>query len=117
MWWQWLYDAEVLSRPISCPKLKSAVENRTSGEPFAQGHLKLIHQEIDNGLNIQKKGVKPGGKLPTRTTSSFNKLLFAIFIELLEASGCRQHEIIDLRWSQVRAGETVANRKRVINTL
>ena len=43
MWWTWLQETEVIARPLSVDKLKPAIENRTSGEPFAPGDLNRIY--------------------------------------------------------------------------
>jgi len=105
MWWRWLQSEEIISRPIDIPKLRIRVGSRTSTAPFDKGHLKEILAEIDDFVDA--KG----------TLSQYNKELFRCFIHLLEQSGCRVHEVIDLTWNDVSVGETVKNEKMIITTL
>ena len=109
--WRWLQDEEVLTRPIRINSVQRAVENRIGGEPFAPGDLKKIHSTIKEWRGESKEHHL------NQKVSKFNKELFALFIQLLEESGCRQHELWNRTWRDVRIGETLTNRKRMINTV
>lgn len=113
MWWTWLQDEEILSRPLRVNSVTQAVENRTGGEPFAQGDLSIIHETIKEWV----KGDTNKENFGDSHISKYNKQLFALFIQLLEESGARQHEIWNRTWKEVRVGQTQTNRKRVICTL
>lgn len=106
MWWKWLQDSEIVSRPINIPKLKGAISTKVSGEPFAEGHLEAIKVAIDEFVADKNTLI-----------SDYNRQLFALYIALLEESGARQHEVHNLKWSNVKAKETMTARQRVINTM
>tara|TARA_R110002012_G_scaffold83478_1_gene210074 strand:+ start:1809 stop:3023 length:1215 start_codon:yes stop_codon:yes gene_type:complete len=112
MFWKWLQDEEILDRPLRVNSVSKAVENRTGGEPFAPGDLKAIHADIKEW--VKEKG--PEG-LYGRQKSQYNKLLFQLFIQILEESGCRQHELWNRTWKDLQVGETKTDRKRIINTV
>ena len=40
-----------------------------------------------------------------------------MFIQLLEDSGCRQHEVWERTWKDVHIGDTRTNRKRIVTGL
>jgi len=112
MWIKWLQDEEIINRPINCPSLRKAVENRTQSEPFAPGDLKKIYSSIKEW--VKSTSNKNFGK---NSISDYNKKLFNYFIMLLDESGARQHELLALTWKDVQITETLTNRKRVINFL
>jgi integrase len=112
MWIKWLQTEEIIQRPINCPGLRSAVENRTQSEPFASGDLKKIHTATKEWMQLDSK--ENFGK---NNVSKFNKELFRLFLMFLEESGARQHEILQLTWKDVKIMETLSNRKRIINSI
>ena len=105
MWWNWLQSQEILSRPIDVPKLKIRVGSRSSTAPFDKGHLKQILDQVDSFVESKT------------LISQYNKELFRCFLHLLEQSGCRVHEVIDLTWNDVTVGETVKDEKMIVTTL
>ena len=117
MWWSWLNETEVISRPITIRKLKQAVELRTSGEPFAPGDLQKIHNSVNEWISEKKEGIDPGNNLPKRSVSEFNKQVFKLFLDCLEQSGCRQHEILQLTWKDVEVTQTLTKGQRIVNEL
>ena len=112
-WWKWLQDEEILDRPLRVNGVQKAIENRTGGEPFAKGDLKLIYKTIDE-WNKEDPKTKNFGN---RHVSKYNKLIFKLYIQLLDECGARQHEISDRTWKEVSIGRTDSNRKRIINTI
>ena len=112
-WWKWLQDEEILDRPLRVNSVQKAVENRIGGEPFKSGDLKLIHKTIKDWIKEDTDKRNFG----QNKLSSYNKQIFYFFILLLEESGCRQHEVITRTWKEVEIGETLTDRKRIINTL
>lgn len=112
MFVKWLQEEEIINRPINCPGLRKAIENRTQSEPFAPGDLKKIHSSMK--VFVEEKEKKNFGN---NSVSKYNKLLFKYFIMMLEESGARQHELLALTWKEVKITETLTNRKRIINFL
>ena len=113
MWWKWLQETEVLSRPITVNSVQKAVENRTGGEPFEGDDLKAIYKVIDEWV-AERSAVNNFGK---NSVSKYNKLLFRYFIQLLDESGARQHELWNRTWKDIKVGETLTNRRRSISTV
>ena len=103
---------DIVSRHIEIPKLNPAVGERVKNEPFHPGDLKKIHQ----GINEFVKGKDKEGMFG-RKKETYNKVLFSLFIQLLEEGGFRQHEVMNRRWSDIKIGETLSDRKRIINTV
>ena len=112
MWISWLQDEEILTRPIKVKGVQQAVENRTQGEPFKPGDLKLIYQTVEE-WKTEKSNKNFGGKEITK----YNKELFCLFLHLLDESGMRQHEIFKRTWNEISVGQTKTNRQRIINTI
>jgi integrase len=112
MWWTYLQDEEIIDRPLKVNSVQTAIENRTSNEPFRDGDLKTIHQTIKQWAESDSDENFGGISI-----SKYNKQLFKLFIQLLDESGCRQHEVWNRTWSEIRIGETLTNRKRIINTI
>ena len=112
MWIKYLQDEEVLNRPLRVNSVQKAIENRTGGEPFSKGHLGALYEAIK-----EWRGEKSESNFGNNAVTNYNKELFALFIQLLEESGCRQHEIMDRTWEEVSIGETLTIRKRMINTI
>lgn len=113
MFWTWLQEEEILIRPITVNSVRKAVENRTGGDPFDDGDLKLIYKAIDAWLEEAPNT----NNFANRTVSKYNKYLFKYFIQLLDESGCRQHEVWSRNWKEIKVGETLTNRKRSICTV
>ena len=112
-WWRWMQDEEILDRPLRVNSVQVAVENRTGGDPFKDGDLKVIYSTIKDWLKEKEKKDNFGGQ----HVSKYNKELFALFIQLLDESGCRQHEIMNRTWKEISIGTTQTNRKRIICTI
>ena len=74
---------------------------------------KLICKAIDDWV----KETPQANNFGNRSVSRYNKYLFKYFIQLPDESGCRQHELAPRDWKQVKAGETLTNRKRSPCTL
>lgn len=110
MWWKYLNNEEIVSRTLRIDSVQKAIENRTGGEPFAPGDLKAIHKAIEDWKKDKSK--ENFGKM---SVSKYNKELFSLFIQLLSESGCRQHELWNRTWKDIQIGETLTNRKRMIN--
>lgn len=105
MWWNCLQSLEVITRPIDIPKLKICVGNRISTAPFEKNHLNQLLSAVDQFVGESSKKLQ------------YNKELFRCFMHLLEQSGCRVHEVIDLIWNDVTVGETIKDRKMIITIL
>jgi len=106
MWWSWMQSKEILNRPIEIPKIRQRVGSRASTAPFEKGHLKLLLENIGEFANDE-----------TRKTSLYNRKVFQCFINLLEQSGCRTHEVLELTWNDVNVGETRDDERMIITTL
>ena len=117
MWWTWLMDTEVVTRPITINKLKPAIENRVSGEPFAPGDLEKIYHHLDELVSTKSEKKDIGNNLTTRSVGFYNRRLFQLFLQLLDESGCRQHEVLQMTWKDVSVKQTLSNRERVINEI
>ena len=116
MWWTWLQETEVISRPLTINKLKARVENRAAGEPFATCDLEGIYKSVDDWIK-ESAPKTDNGPLPTNSVSIYNKKIFLQFIKLLDESGCRQHEVMSLTWKDVVVLETNTRRARIINQI
>jgi len=90
MWWKWLQDEEILSRPLGVNPVKQAVENRTSGMPFHGDDLQTIYKTLDEWVDAEGEEGMFGQK-----KSPYNKELFRLFIQLLDESGARQPEVLN----------------------
>lgn len=90
MWWSWMQSKEILNRPIDIPKIRQRVGSRTSTEPFEKNHLKEILDAVDEFANSNKGNV-----------SKYNREVFRCFVNLLEQSGCRTHEVLELTWAEM----------------
>lgn len=112
MWWRWLQDEEILSRPLRVNPIKQAVENRTSGMPFHGDDLKTIYKTLDEWVEAESEEGMFGMK-----KNPYNKKLFRLFIQLLDESGARQHEVLNRTWKEVKVGETQTDDKMIINTV
>jgi len=113
MWISWLNDEGIIRRVIRVPSVRKAVENRTSTAPFLNDDLKIIKKTIREWVESDDKKENFGNK----SVSKYNKRLFQLFIQLLEESGARQHEIWNRTWRDVCVGETLTDRKRIINEI
>lgn len=113
MWISWLNDEGIHQKVLKVPSVRKAVENRTGTEPFLDGDLKLIKQTIRSWVNEESNNQNFG----KQSVSLYNKLLFQLFIELLDESGARQHELWGRTWREISVGETLTDRKRIINTI
>lgn len=111
MFWRWLQDEEILDRPLRVNSVTKAVENRIGGDPFKEGDLKLIHKAIEEWIKEDTNKNNFGNNQRT----SYNKTVFKYFLLMLEESGFRQHELIQRTWKDVVIGETLTDRKRIIN--
>lgn len=112
-WWKWLQDEEILDRPLRVNGVQKAVENRTGGEPFNDGDLKLIYKAIDEWIEEEPNKANFGN----RHVSLYNKRVFKLYIQLLDESGARQHEIAGRTWKDVKVRKTDTNRKRYISEI
>ena len=112
MWITWLQTEEILSKAIRVTGVQQAVENRLGKEPFKEGDLKKIYKAIDEW--IEDKGKENFGG---QHVSTYNKKLFRLWVQLLDESGCRQHETHQRTWEEVKVLRTNTNRKRYINEL
>lgn len=106
MWWSWLQSTEVTNRQLDVPKLKERVSTRSNSEPCGKGYLQLPLDTIDEWANDDSAQV-----------SKYNRLLFQCFINLLEQSGCRTHEVLELTWNDISVGKTNDAREMIANTL
>ena len=113
MWIDWLNTEGIIRKAIRVPSVKKAVENRTGSEPFAPGELKQIYKVTKEWVQ-EKPNTSNFGK---RHVSRYNKQLFLLFIQLLDESGCRQHEIWNRTWGEISIGETKSDRKRIIDEI
>lgn len=111
--WRWLQDEEILDRPLRINPVQKAVENRTGTEPFANGDLKVIHKTINEWVRSKDVKANFGGN----KIRKYNKYLFQCFIELLDESGARQHEVWNRTWKDIKIGETLSKRHRIINQI
>lgn len=112
MFWRWLQDEEIINRPLRVNSVQKAVEKRVGSEPFAPGDLKLIYKTTKEWVKEESKS-----NFGNRRIESYNKELFLLFLKLLDESGARQHEVWNRSWKEVSIGETLTNRKRIINTV
>lgn len=115
MWITWLQDEEIINRPIKVPGVQQAVENRTGSEPFQPGDLKRIYKEVDKWIDEKVEYKK--GNFGNQRVSVYNKKLFKLFLQLLDESGARQHEIMPRTWKDIRVLQTNTDRKRYINEI
>ena len=106
MWWSWMQTKEILNRPMDIPKIRERVGSRTSTAPFEKGHLKTLLLALEEFTNDKKSQI-----------SIYNRQVFCCFIKLLEQSGCRTHEVLELTWNDVTVGETRDDDKMIVATL
>jgi len=102
----WCLDEGKIKTPINIPKQRKAVDERLKNPPFKVEDLKAL-----------KNGIQALVDASESTEASYNNRLFQLYVELLLSSGARPHEILALRWKDIRIGETESNRRRIVNIL